>query len=284
MEVTMGTEVVDDTTADVTDKTGDGASADGKPADDSAASKDADAKPQDSSGSGKTQEQITDLLDKYQLGSAEELDEFIGNLSSLKEKLGTEDIEELLANKKALAKIKADWQRAEESKRRETETPEQTIERLEREINKRDQERQLDEQAKLQAAEDRKAINNFNSYVSKSVDGLEGLTKPEAKFVKKYLGVNNPIHDIELTDSKGITKLIHTAAKDYQALKDSIIEDYEKNGRRTVESDKTGGKLPPMSRGVEPGSDTGEVQPKNLRDAREIAKKQLLDALSPGRR
>lgn len=196
--------------------------------------------------------------------------------------MGANDIEELLQNKKELQKIQTDFQRAEEARRRESETPEETIQRLEAQLHKQDQQRQQEQIAKQREAEDAKLIKSFNTYVSKSVEGLDGYSKAENAFLKKYLGVNNPIHDIELTDTAGIKKLITTAAKDFDKLKDAIIEDYEKHGKRKSNS-RSAGDLPDtprMDRAAEPGSDAGEKHPQNMRDARAMAKKQLISQLT----
>jgi hypothetical protein len=270
--------VIDETTVDVTDK-GKAAAAEGDktPAGDK---KDAgaDTKP---AGSGKTPAQIEGILEKYGLDSADALEDFIGGLTTLKEKIGANDVEELLQNRNELKKIQAEMARAEEAKRRETETPEETIQRLETQLIQQQELRRQDELRKQQAAEDAKLIASFNGYVSKSVDSLGGYSKAENKFLKKYLGVNNPIHDIELTDSAGIKKLITTAAKDFDALKKAIIEDFQKNG-----SKEAGGRsvdnlppIPKMDRAGEPGTDGGETKIKNMRDARVVAKKQLLERL-----
>lgn len=270
--------VVDETTVDVTDK-GKAAAAEGDktPAGDK---KDAgaDTKP---AGAGKTPAQIEGILEKYGLDSADALEDFIGGLTTLKEKIGANDVEELLQNRNELKKIQTEMARAEEAKRRETETPEETIQRLETQLIQQQELRRQDELRKQQAAEDAKLITSFNTYVSKSVDSLGGYSKAENKFLKKYLGVNNPIHDIELTDSAGIKKLITTAAKDFDALKKAIIEDFQKSGSKEA-GGRSANDLPPipkMDRAGEPGTDGGETKITNMRDARVVAKKQLLEKL-----
>ena len=275
----MGDAVVDKTTEDVTDK-GKTVAAEGDktPAGDKKEAT-ADAKP--AGESGKTPAQIEGILEKYGLDSADALDDFISGMTSLKEKIGANDVEELLQNRNELKKIQTEMARAEEAKRRETETPEETIQRLEGQLAKQQEVRRQEELQKQQAAEDAKLISSFNQYVGKSVDGLEGLNKAESKWLKKYLGVNNPIHDIELSDSAGIKKLITAAAKDFDALRKQIIEDYKKNGSREA-GGRSESDLPPtpkMDRGAEPGSDGGETKINNMRDARAAAKKQLFDAL-----
>lgn len=275
----MGTDVVDDTTKDVTDKTGDTSDAvDKTDADDDKGKADDSGK----AGSGKTPAQLEGMLEKYGLSDADELDDFIGSLTSLKDKLGSEDVEDLLANKAQLQKIQSDWAKAEEAKRREGETPEETIQRLERELTRQQQERQQEALAKQRAAEDAKLLKGFNSYVSKSVDGLDGLSKSENKFLKKFLGVNNPIHDVELTDTATIKKLISNAAKDFDQLREAIIEDYEKHGKRGGQKPSGLPDTPRMDRAAEPGTESGEHQPKNMRDARSMAKKQLISKLFGG--
>jgi hypothetical protein len=271
--------VRDDTTVDVSGKPDASVDNDKGSAGDKDGKAATDAKTAD--GSGKTPAKLEEVLGKYGLDGAEDLDEFIGNLATLKEKIGSESVEELLANKKELQKIQADIARAEEARRRESETPEETIQRLENQLKQEKGIRQQEAAEKARAVENEKLIKSFNNYVGGAVDGLEGYSKTEQKFLKQFLGVNNPIHDIELTDSAGIKKIIASADKQYKKLREAIIEDFKKNGERSSSS-TSAGDLPPtprMDRAAEPGSNAGEIQPQNMRDARTIAKKQLFEKL-----
>ena len=276
----MPDDIRDDTTVNVSDKS-DSSADDGKgSAGDKTDKAAADTKPADDSG--KTPAQLTAILDKYGLDSADALEDFIGGLTSLKDKVGANKIEDLLANKKELRKIQADMARAEEAQRREGETPEETINRLENQLAQEKGIREQEAARQAQAAEDAKLIKSFNGYVGKAVDGLEGYTKTESKFLKEFLGVNNPIHDIELTDSAGIKKIIVNADKKFQKLRTAIIEDFKKNGDKSGQQQTTANDLPDtpkMDRAAEPGSQTGELNIKNMRDARSIAKKQLMEKL-----
>ncbi len=81
-----------------------------------------------------TTDLISGILDKHGLTSAEELGEFIDNLTSLKGRIGDEDPEELLKAKQTLQTYHKEWAKQEREKIREKETPEETIARLEKEL------------------------------------------------------------------------------------------------------------------------------------------------------
>ena len=219
-----GESVVEDQThEDVTDKGG--TPDDQEKPDDAAAEKPADdTPPVDDSGKDREVAQFMDnLLAQYSVESPEQLATFIGELASVKDALGDEDIQDLLDNKDLMIRYQAHWAQQEEAAKREKETPEETVNRLDQELKKvklaREQEKKRQEEKK----ENDRLIRDFNSFVGREVEKLKigDYLKPH---LKKYLGVDNPIHDIDLSNKVGITKLIKDAGKLIEDLEQTILK------------------------------------------------------------
>ena len=133
-----GTDVVDQTKTEVdagkTDTSGTETDTDD-------ASKAAAAAAADTDDSGKDREAATfmqTLLDQYSVESPDQLQSFIADLSEIKDALGDEDLQDLIDNKKLMLQYHARWNAAEEAKKREGETPEDTIKRLENKLSEKD--------------------------------------------------------------------------------------------------------------------------------------------------
>ena len=87
----------------------------------------------------------------------------------------------------------------------------------------------------------------------------------------RRVGVNNPIHDIDLSDRVGIKKLIQDSGKVFEALEQEILK------KAKVKTDE----VPIISDGDtrQAAPDAGETQPKNLAEARRNATALLHDRL-----
>lgn len=259
--------VVDKTAEVITDKPADSSS--GPPPTD-AASKDADKSAaqhqQESGGSPK----VEDILDRYGLETPEELDSFIGKLSKDKEKLGEENIEDLLAIKQQMIRYQAEWAKQEELQRREKETPEETIARLEKKITEKDKEEAKRSAAAREKAEAGKLIKAFNQTVSREVKALGSVPKYAQSFLTKLFGVDNPMHDVDLSDAATIKKLVGQGAADYAKLHAAIIEDFKKGGGETPRISPSGDPAPTAPR---------NDGPKSLKDAKRQAVLDLTEKL-----
>jgi len=269
-------EVVDETQKDVTGKeaSADDVNQNGDTDRDEASETDTGKETPVTDGSGKDRDAaqfMDNLMSQYSIETPEQLAEFIGELAGVKDALGDEDIQDLIDNKKTMIRYQMQWAAEKERKQRESETPEETIKRLDGELQK---EKDLQTQARKRE-EDRKEndrlIATFNTFVGKEVDALkigDHLKGP----LKKYLGVNNPIHDIDLSNKVGIKKLISEAGKAFESLEQEIL----KKAKVKIEE------VPTMT-----DTDTAaaspnesENQPKNLAEARRTATALLKQRLS----
>jgi hypothetical protein len=253
----METEVIDKTKQDVTTPAASAASG-AAPTD---AAKPADAKAGDGAGGSGRSQSVEGILDRFGLESPEELGTFIENLAGLKDKLGDEDVEDLLAVKKQMLSYQAEWAKQEEASRREKETPEETIARLEKQNKDLVSMQSKREKAEKEQAQAKQLMASFNKTVTGALKEVKELPKYARSFMSQYYGVDNPMPDLDLTDKAGIKRLVAAGAKQFEALRTAIIDEYKSSG----------GPVPPMdpSTTSAPGQTGGKI--KNMKDARRVA-------------
>ena len=61
----------------------------------------------------------------------------------------------------------------------------------------------------------------------RSLDDVPVYARP---FMKKFFGVDNPIHDVDMSDKAGIKKLVSSGAQEFAKLKKAIIAEHEPGG------------------------------------------------------
>jgi len=219
------TEEIKDETTEVIETTPDDDKAkvvkDDKKDDDKGALPDVDEKTDE-----KTQA-VQSILDEYDIDSPKQLGEFLKNLSGLKDQLGDVDLEELKKNSALLKKYQKHWAKEEEAKKEDGETPEETIARLKKQNEQLDRKRRDEAEMYENAEADKRALNNFNSTVTKAVDALS-VPSAMRPFLLKALGVNNEINEVDMSDKVGIKRITKAAFKDMKELQQAFIKDYLK--------------------------------------------------------
>lgn len=258
-------EIIDKTTEDVTDKGGAPDDDAIKPDDDAAAKpEDKDTPPVDDSGKDReTAQFMQNLLEQYNVETPEQLNAFIGELAGIKDALGDEDIQDLLDNKDLMIRYQAHWAEQDEKAKRADETPEETVKRLDGELKKVKLAREQEKERQREQKENARLVTDFNRFVGKEVDSLKigDYLKPH---LKKFLGVDNPIHDIDLTNKVGIKKLIQDSGRMLEDLEQTILK------KAKVKQDD----VPKMDDGTESapaGTEPEEPTVKNMADARKQA-------------
>lgn len=227
-----------------------------------------DAKP-DETKTAKEDKFIAEVLDEYGLDSPEDLKDFISNLSSLKEELGDYSLEELKENAQLMEKYQKYWAAEESKKKEEDETPEETIARLkkEKESIAKTLKREKEEQEK--ASESVKLLNSFNKTVKQAIEKDERLPAEYRPFAAEFLGVDNPINDIDLGDKAGVKRITKSGVKKLMDFEQVIIKRYLKGKTDT----------PKMSSSAEtPPTEPKKI--KNLKEARGLAIEKLKAAFN----
>lgn len=204
---------------------------------------------------------VSEILDEYGLESPAELKEFIGGLNEMRGKVGDADLDELIENSNTLKKFQSEWAKQEREKLKESETPEETIARLEKENEQLANKRKSDRQKMAAAESAKKAIEGFNSTVNAAIEGAKDVPKSWRPFIAKFMGVNNPVNEIDIEDRATVRRLTKDGVKEMSKFAQAVIKDY-RDGKV---------KIPEIASPQSPPSDSSKPKgAKNLSDARRI--------------
>lgn len=214
-----------------------------------------------------SEDRIQAILDQHGYDSLEELEEAFGSLKELKELIGTRDAKQLIEDSEYLAKVKAYWEQQEEDKKRQDESFEETIARLEK--DKEDLNKKLKDRDKKEAQEKEqreaqvhaeKLIKSFNTTVVGEIDKTTDIPKEYKPFLKEYLGVDNPANEIDISLKPEIRSMAKEGIKKFQALEQLIIKRYLDGKIETPKIPSSGSETPVDK----------EKKPQNMEEARQM--------------
>jgi hypothetical protein len=211
---------------------------------------------------------INSILDKHGLNSPEELADFIDSLAEIRGVIGDEDPEELVKAKETLTRFNKEWEKEKRAKQREKETPEETIARLDRELEEERTKKTKIEARQRKAAEAQKALTDYASTVSAAAATDSSFPKEYLPFLNELMGVESPVNNINILDRSAVKKLTkeHGIARVKQ-FADLVITLY-RNGKADIpQVPATNNAQPPVAQ---------DQKPKNLKESR-----RLLHALLP---
>lgn len=210
---------------------------------------------------GATQEQsqfLEDLLVEHDVDSPEKLKELIDGLADLKDKLSGENIDELLDNKALMVKYQKHWAAQDAEKKKDGETAEETIARLEKE-NVEMQQGVAKSKAKQQESQEAKRLlSGFNSTVTKTIKTIKEVPDEYRGFFGLFMGVDNPINDIDLGDRAAVIDLTKKGAKKMMDFEQTVIKRYLE-GKADV---------PKVTTTTDTSTEKEPVKIKNLSEAR----------------
>lgn len=212
---------------------------------------------------------ISELLDKYGLTSKEELDEFLGRSTSVMSRLGDADPDELVRDSDTLKKYRKEWAKEERSKAKAEETPEQTIARLEAELDERESKQSKQAREQERANQAKQNLDGFFNFVSTSIDQLKDV-EPELKpVVAAIMGIKNPVNDIDIKNRKAAKQVLNDyAVKIAKTAREQIIKAY-RDGKTAIPV------VPPPGESAPTTTTVDGQGPKNLNEARRIASQSL---------
>jgi hypothetical protein len=180
----------------------------------------------------------------------EDVDDLVALVESGKKVHGKVDdldnIEELKKKAETLDRYNAHWARQKEIERRQTEDPNETIARLERESNELKTSKARDEQAKKETEEAEKSVKFYEGEVRSIIGDME-LSDQEKEFLSWSLGVGNECNDIQITDKRAIKKVVNSGMKKYTDLVKAIKEEGIKSylaGKESIPIVPSGGQPP----------------------------------------
>lgn len=213
---------------------------------------------------------MEDLLDEYGLENAEDLKDFISNLSDVAEKLQGEDIDDLLDNKALMVRYQQQWAAKEAATLEEKETPEETIARLKKEKQEMAQDAARQRSKQAQAEEAQRLLGSFNNTVHKTIRSIKEVPKEYRNFLSLFMGVDNPINDVDLADRGKVIDLTKKSAKMLMDLEQAVIKRYLAGKA----------KVPAMTTTQDSTTDDKPGEIKNLRDARKTLMERIKAARS----
>lgn len=175
------------------------------------------------------EKRMNDLLEKHGFDSAEDLEEALASGQSLQEALGKRDANQLIRDSEELHKIQAFWAEEDAKKLEESETAEQTINRLKKEKadaleQARSKERSIQEQQNSE-----KLLEAYDETIFNAVDALD-MPDPVKEYLSETLSSNNPLFDVDISDAKSVKKVAKTFSENLKNLLDKVrqeaIDDY----------------------------------------------------------
>lgn len=213
---------------------------------------------------------MEDLLDEYGLENAEDLKDFISNLSDVAEKLQGEDIDDLLDNKALMVRYQQQWAAKEAATLEEKETPEETIARLKKEKQEMAQDAARQRSKQAQAEEAQRLLGSFNNTVHKTIRSIKEVPKEYRNFLSLFMGVDNPINDVDLADRGKVIDLTKKSAKMLMDFEQAVIKRYLAGKA----------KVPAVTTTQDSTTDDKPGEIKNLRDARKTLMERIKAARS----
>ena len=188
---------------------------------------------------------IQNVLNDHDLDSPEQLKDLLERVADRDSKLGDNDLEELIENSELLKTYQKQWEKQEDRKREDDETPEETISRLKKEKKEIAKAAKADEDRRNEADDSKRALKTFNSTVKSAVESNKDVPKEYRPFLNEFMGVDNPINEVDLTDKAAIKKISKDAAKKLIDFEQVIIKRY-RDGKA---------KIPKISSSAETSSD-----------------------------
>lgn len=153
-------------------------------------------------------------------------------------KVDLDRLDELVEKASTLDRYQTYWNQQEELKRRNAETPEETIARLQRERDEAIGHRQARERSEKEQREARNAVNAYDAEVKSFLtSNVNGLSDVEKEFIAWAAGVDNECNEIQITDKRAVRKVVSDSVKKYQKLKEAIADQAVKeyiSGKKSV--------------------------------------------------
>jgi len=167
------------------------------------------------------EKRLNDMLEKHGVEDVDELDAMLESGMSITEILGNRDAKQLIEDSNYLKKVKEHWDEQERLKEEEDLDPDELAEKYKKEL---DDFKQTDAQKKAEAEKieaNKTAIKRFEDGVNKAIES-QGFVDGEAELAKLILGVDNPIYDVDIDDSKAVRTMTKTQTDRVRKIVDDI--------------------------------------------------------------
>lgn len=145
-------------------------------------------------------------------------------------KIDLDNLDKIVEKAETLDRYQKHWAQQEELNKRNAETPEETIVRLQRKVEEVSGEKEKRDLVENEAREAKKAVTFYDSEVQELINGIENLSAPEKDYLTWSIGVDNDCNKIDITDKKQVKRVVTDGVKKYNNLvrtvKDEAIKEY----------------------------------------------------------
>lgn len=142
--------------------------------------------------------------------------------------------------------------------------PDEVNRRLLGRVKELEQAQRRKESDEQKTQELQKAIANYDNVVNSAIDGFNGITESEKKFMKEYAGSENPFASVNIHDPIAVRRAVGGLRDWLEDYRQAIITDY-RNGKTDI-PDVT----PVQDAAIE------DKKPKNMKEASKLFKDALL--------
>lgn len=244
----MAEEITDTTKVDVT----------GEKVDDKSSSID----PGEFEKAKESQEALAGLLKDHGYDSTEDLVKALSSGNDLKGKIGDVKVDDLLAKAKTLDSYEQYWAAQDTKTKREDETSDERVDRLEKRIDASETAKKQEALKKSQLDENQRVLVDYGSEIKDVVEKEEAISEEYRPFVSEFLGIDNPANEVDITNRTEVRKMAQGGIKKVQNFEQAVIKRY------------LGGKIkiPEMTKTEPVETDSiKEKNPKTIAEARKTA-------------
>ena len=168
---------------------------------------------------------LNDILSAHGFDTPDELQAALDEGMTLKEVLGQEDANTVVAEARKMREVEAYWAEREAAEREAKETPEETIERLKREKADLAEDFRRKQEDSKTVEEGQRILKEYDEEVTKLATSVEGLSKSERNLLTLVLGVDNPANEIDISDKSAVKATAKTVAERVQTILQAIRQE-----------------------------------------------------------
>lgn len=211
----------------------------------------------------KAEKNLNTLLEKHGFESTEDLVDALESNSALAKKLGDRDLDAIIKAADTLEGYEAIWAAEETKRQKEDETDDDRFSRLEKELQDLKDEKVRERDQEKATRESQEALEAHEAAVT-AISREQDISEGQIPFFKEFMGVNNPILDVDLDNKAAVRKMLKDQSKKYNDFVTGIIKGYTEGKIKLAD-------VPAVE---PPGPEKKEA--KNLKEARGMAKERLL--------
>ena len=174
-------------------------------------------------------EKWSDDLGKKHDMDREDIEDALEEIGQLRKDLDGKDLKQLVKDQKELQKLLVKMDKDKQKARDEDETLDERAERLERENEDLRGVRAKEKAEKENAEASERAIQSFNTEVSKVLDNEE-VPKEHMEALKNFLGVDNPLDEVDPGNKREVRRRAKEGVKKFndflETVQQKAIDDY----------------------------------------------------------